>query len=252
MKTNSTKNWMKMAGLSLAIGTLAFSANAQNTTAGASNQTVITNSAAPTYSTTTAPLVSGAVRLIDNKGTIKYLQVQNGLTAITNKASDGTGVTTTWQLGGLLTNDTYIDAAGKVFAFDNLKVVAATEAPATTVTAVHATANPTGWTMLVHDEVTGEVKKMLASDLLQVQAGQYVYTVTASDVTAGKVTYAITTNIPSVNQKVSVYRNGAKLVGGTSGGDYTLSSGTITIQPVTTYGEWTFYAGDIIEIQWVK
>jgi hypothetical protein len=251
MKTNSTKHWMKVAGLSLAIGTLAFSANAQNTTAGASNQTVITNSAAPAYGTTTAPLVSGAVRLIDNKGTIKYLQVQNGLTAITNKASDGTGVTTTWQLGGSLTNDTYIDAAGKVFAFDNLKVVAAGTAAAASASTVHGASNPAGWTMLVHDEVTGEVKKMLFTDVLQVQAGETTKTVDASFITTPTVTTGATTLNAADYAKVSVYRNGAKLLANV---DYTVLAGVVTLVPnsSSTNAEWALYAGDIVEVHWVK
>lgn len=56
----------------------------------------------------------GAVRVIDNKGTIKYLQALNGLTTFTNTLPDG-GVTTTWQLGGLLTEATNITTGGKEF-----------------------------------------------------------------------------------------------------------------------------------------
>ena len=48
----------------------------------------------------------GAIRLIDNRGTIKYLQVQNGLTILSNTTNDVT--TTTWQLGGTLEDDTTI------------------------------------------------------------------------------------------------------------------------------------------------
>ncbi|TYP96993.1 hypothetical protein C7447_1056 [Tenacibaculum adriaticum] len=48
-----------------------------------------------------------SVRVIDNKGTKKYLQVENGLTSFTDTAPDG-GVITTWQLGGTLTSNTTI------------------------------------------------------------------------------------------------------------------------------------------------
>ena len=48
-----------------------------------------------------ATVQGGAIRVIDNKGTKKYLQVQNGITQVTNTQPDG-GVITTWQLGGQL------------------------------------------------------------------------------------------------------------------------------------------------------
>ena len=53
------------------------------------------------------------VRVVDNKGTIKYLQVQNGLTMMTN--TTGNINTTTWQLGGTLENNTTINLNGKFF-----------------------------------------------------------------------------------------------------------------------------------------
>jgi hypothetical protein len=58
----------------------------------------------------TANVLNGTVRVIDNKGTIKYLQAANGITTLTNSSTDVT--TTTWQLGGTLTVNTYIDVDG--------------------------------------------------------------------------------------------------------------------------------------------
>ena len=44
----------------------------------------------------------GHIRVIDNKGTIKYLtSYKMGLTQVTDSAPDG-GIITTWQLGGQL------------------------------------------------------------------------------------------------------------------------------------------------------
>jgi hypothetical protein len=46
---------------------------------------------------------TNTVKVVDNKGTIKYFQSNNGITQITNTTADKT--TTTWQLG-TLTEDT--------------------------------------------------------------------------------------------------------------------------------------------------
>ncbi|MDA9035707.1 hypothetical protein N9H73_01540 [Flavobacteriaceae bacterium] len=51
-----------------------------------------------------ATATNTSVKLIDNKGTIKYLQVANGLTSFTNTTNNKT--LTTWQLGGTLTANT--------------------------------------------------------------------------------------------------------------------------------------------------
>lgn len=64
---------------------------------------------------------SGSVKLVDNKGTIKYLQAANGMTTLTNTTNDRT--TTTWQLGGTLTADTYIDVNESVFALDGIELI---------------------------------------------------------------------------------------------------------------------------------
>ena len=193
---------------------------------------------------------NGTIRLVDNRGTIKYLQAKNGLTAITNKASDGTGVTTTWQLGGQLTDSTFIDVNGKALGFDKIKLVLATDLASTNATTLSAHGTGIGWTVLLRDEATGETKKMKASDLLQVQAGNDNRVVNAAFVTTP--TYTIAASIPDSVSKIFINRNGAKLVAGT---DYTYvpATGVVTLVPTsTTFGEWALFIGDIIEIQWFK
>ena len=200
--------------------------------------------------------LNGTVRVIDNKGTKKYLQVKNGLTLLTDIEPDG-GIVSTWQLGGALSDDTYIDATGKAFSLDGLKLVgptvtAATAATtqsigsnATTISGAGTAATETGWTILVRDEETGEISKLLATDLIA--TGLAVFPIVANDDVAVTATgLAMGTAI----SKISVYRNGAKL---RAGEDYTLTAAdTITLAPsATAPNDWTTYAGDIIEVQWI-
>ena len=207
---------------------------------------------AQTTATTDTNLVKGAgdgvsVKLVDNKGTIKYLQTNNGITSITSTTA-GSATTTTWQLGGTLTDDTYIDVDSNVFALDGIDLVDTSALSASTDAtdgSDHGTG--TGWTLLVRDEATGAIKKLKASDIII--SGAVDYTVVAADETAG--TKAITvTGIPTgaANRgKIWVFRNGSKLI---YGDDFTVSAGTVTITEVAN--SWDLYTGDIIEIQWVK
>ena len=192
-----------------------------------------------------------SVKVIDNKGTIKYLQSNNGITMLTNTTADRT--TTTWQLGGTLTDDTYIDASGAVFAIDGVKLITAADVAATAATggSTHLTSTDTGYTLLVRDEVTGETKKMLASDLVSGVRREYEQVADATGAT--DTTLAI--NVPGLPvltamttfAKLFVYRNGAKLRSGT---DFVATADTVTI----TYDadELPMYAGDVIEIQYIK
>lgn len=185
--------------------------------------------------------LGGSVRVIDNKGTIKYLQSKNGITMLSNTTADVT--TTTWQLGGTLTDDTFIDANGNVFGLDGIELVT-TELPSTDATTESDHGTGTGYTILVRDEATGATKKLLASDLLQ--SGQESFTAAAA-----QVSYPLTGSpvLPAFSQ-VWVYRNGAKLI---SNVDYTVSASTVTLVPNTVVpNDWTVYAGDIIEVQYVK
>ncbi|MTK54136.1 hypothetical protein [Paludibacter sp.] len=252
MKTNSTKHWMKVAGLSLAIGTLALSANAQNTT------TAIDKQASVVIATT--PKV-GAIRVVDNKGTIKYLQSKNGLTQITNTDPTNGSVVTTWQLGGTLTDNTYIDATGKIFGLDGITQAAATDAAsAADLNAVHTGTTAGKWTLLVRDEATGAIKKLLFSDLAKGgQTSAKIGTDKLADgttVSSAGADYTYTdATFPVDVQKVSVYRNGIKLLAGT---DYSVSglagAATVTVKHAsgTDPEDYSFIAGDRIEVQWVK
>ena len=203
-----------------------------------------------------ATVQGGAIRVIDNKGTKKYLQVQNGLTQVTNTAPAG-GIVTTWQLGGQLVDDTDIDFNAKALSFDN--VLQVTGAPATSAT-LKAGTTGTGWALLVRDENSGDIKKLLASDLIV--SGHTVFTATATQLkfdvaTAGvynggaPITGLTGVKIPLPDyEKVWVYRNGAKLIAGV---DYTITGSKVTLVPIATGpNSWAVYAGDVIEVQYFK
>ena len=204
-----------------------------------------------------ATVQGGAIRVIDNKGTKKYLQVQNGLTQVTNTAPAG-GIVTTWQLGGQLVDDTDIDFNAKALSFDN--VLQVTGAPATSATLKAGTTGATGWALLVRDENSGDIKELLASDLIV--SGHTVFTATATQLkfdvaTAGvynggaPITGLTVVKIPLPDyEKVWVYRNGTKLIAGV---DYTIAGSEVTLVPIATGpNSWTVYAGDVIEVQYFK
>ena len=110
------------------------------------------------YSSTTA-VPSGSIKLIDNQGTIKYLQVKNGITSLTNaSASAGNETVTTLSLGGVLSTDTFIDASGVVFGLKGSDQETGNAATSSTL-------NTSGYTLAVFDEATGEIKKLLVSAL---------------------------------------------------------------------------------------
>ena len=186
----------------------------------------------------------GAVKVIDNKGTVKYLQVKNGLSTLSNTTNDVT--TTTWQLGGTLTDSTWIDVDNVVFGLDGLDLVdLATDSASTNAVSGSDHGTGSGYTILVRDEATGAVKKLLATDLIQ--SGHQYYTATA-----GQTTYTINsggTPLPEFS-KVFVFRNGAKLIANL---DYTISGDDVTLVPATTGNNiWAVYADDVIEVQFIK
>ncbi|SDX51628.1 hypothetical protein SAMN05444411_106119 [Lutibacter oricola] len=189
-------------------------------------------------------VLNGTIRVIDNKGTKKFLQVQNGLTLLTNEAPDG-GIVSTWQLGGTLTDDTEIKADGKEFkiTLENggtfiVDGIEETEEVAAT------TIGTSGYTVLVRNEATGEVEKMLVSDLVE---GGHMEVEATADTTVPAISDA---TIPAEYQKVSVYRNGAKLRANV---DYTVAAGAVTLVPQAgAPNDWAIYNGDIFEVQWVK
>lgn len=210
---------------------------------------------AQTTATTDAGLVKDAgdgvsVKLIDNKGTIKYLQTNNGITSITSTTA-GSATTTTWQLGGTLTDDTYIDVDGNVFGLDGIELVDPdTEDASTDATTESDHGTGTGYTILVRDEATGATKKLLASDLIQ--SGYAKDDAEAADETANSITIAVS-GIPELDGnegKISVYRNGVKLL---HTYDFTVITGTsVTVSSASTPANFSVYTGDVFEVQWVK
>ncbi|MGJ8744579.1 hypothetical protein [Polaribacter sp.] len=211
----------------------------------------VTKKAATTLGEVEVDGTAGSVRVIDNKGTIKYLQVKNGLTQVTNTATTGAGITTTWQLGGTLTDDTYIDASGKLFALDGIAftaVTASTNAVDKEIAKGNATPG-TGWTLLVRNEATGATEKLLFSDL--VKGGVH----NAMATTATDYVFSGDSTVPNDITKIWVYRNGAKLLNGV---DYTIG-GTVGAVDVTVKNasgadpeDYAFITGDRLEIQWVQ
>ena len=207
---------------------------------------------AQTTSTTDAGLVKDAgdgvsVKLIDNKGTIKYLQTNNGITSITSTTA-GSATTTTWQLGGALSDDTYIDVDGNAFALDGIELVdTASLAPSANATDQSDHGTGSGWTLLVRDELTGAIKKLQASDLVSGirivhtqgadASADVAITVTGLPVLAAGTTFA----------KLFVYRNGAKL---RSVVDFVATANTVTIN--YSASDLPMYSGDVVEVQYIK
>jgi hypothetical protein len=226
---------------------------------------------------TTLGSAGGSVKVIDNKGTIKYLQSNNGLTTFTDTAPDG-GVVTTWQLGGTLTEDTNITTGAQEFKISLATpsiTVGGVTTPATQGTFIldgvlqefgnasdAATIGISGYTFLVRDELTGQVKKMLASDLITGIRQEYVQ---GTDVNANiALEPNATVNVDIVvtglqildattSAKLSVYRNGVKLRFGT---DFTVETDgavapTISVQ-IPISGDVPLYEADVVEIQYVN
>ena len=209
------------------------------------------------------PADGTVVRVIDNKGTIKYLQTNNGITTITSTTT-GSATTTTWQLGGTLTDSTYIDVSDKIFALDGIKLItpsnavgdeatlASTDAVTLSDGKAGETAGGTGWAVLIRDEATGETQKILASDLIE--AG---YTeLTSIDLeTAATTAFTGLTGLPSNHPiaKVSLYRNGVKLRANV---DYTITTAgeinIITVAGDSGLNDFNLYSTDILEVQWIR
>lgn len=194
------------------------------------------------------------VRVVDNKGTIKYLQVQNGLTMMTN--TTGNINTTTWQLGGTLENNTTINLNGKYFQLENMLMntnTAATSGGA--VTTMATTATGPGLTFVMRDQTTGALVTMLSSDagFSLITAGQAEFEVGVAPSIAVTVP-SIIPGLPADYQKVSVYRNGTKLRANI---DYTISLNSLVLvnrssAPVPVNQRWSLFNGDIIEVHWVN
>ncbi|PKH51378.1 hypothetical protein CXF68_12115 [Tenacibaculum sp. Bg11-29] len=190
---------------------------------------------------------AGSVKVVDNKGTIKYLQSNNGVTMFTDTAPDG-GVVTTWQLGGTLTDNTYIDASGAEFGITGISAIDPTVDAAAAISDIAATTyGATGFTLMVRDEVTGEIKKLLATDLVSGIRTEYIQVGNAAADVAITVTGLPLLTVGSTFAKLFVYRNGVKL---RTISDFVATADTVTIQ--FDAADLPMYAGDIIEIQYIK
>lgn len=213
-----------------------------------------TTSGDVTKQATTGLGSTGYVKVIDNKGTIKYLQSSNGITQFTDNTPDG-GIVTTWQLGGTLTTNTTIGLGANEFTIDGVNykienIATTTGAAATATTAASDAANANEWTVLVRNEQTGNVEKILAADLLQVQTigldPDYVHLGTA----AANVPITVT-GLPAITAgtagefKLFVFRNGVKL---RLGVDFNVTADTVTI----LIAETPMYDGDVIEVQYIR
>ena len=169
------------------------------------------------------------VKLVDNKGTIKYLRSNNGITTITS-TSAGSKTTTTWQLGGALTDDTYIDLDGNKFGFQG----------------VDSASEGTERSFLVLEGENGDLKQVSLNDL--VTGIYHPHTVGAYDET-GSVEILVQ-GIPAIMNsldanafKLSVYRNGIKL---RIENDFTVAEGKVTITTSPLHG------GDEFEIHYIN
>ena len=190
------------------------------------------------YSSTTA-VPSGSIKLIDNQGTIKYLQVKNGITSLTNaSALAGNETVTTLSLGGVLSTDTFIDASasGVVFGLKGSDQETGNAATSSTL-------NTSGYTLAVFDEATGEIKKLLVSALDVVGASDR-FVVAATPSTTYTVAIAGLSLTPG---KTFVFRNGVKLTASGTTPDYTTSGSTVTIDTSIP-----LFSGDIIEVQYIN
>lgn len=197
------------------------------------------------------------VKLVDNKGTIKFLQSNNGITQITSTAP-GNRTVTTWQLGGTLTDNTYITAdTAKEFALDGLELVTTSTASTNAVDREDHDGDPgaggTGYTVLIRDEDSGAIQKIKVSDLLEVETIGFEYTQGADAAANVDITVV---DLPIIDlaksRKLFVFRNGVKLRWAAAAakdfnGD---TAGQITIN--YDAADLPMYAGDIIEIQYIK
>lgn len=238
MKTTRIKNGLKLSLAIVFIMSISL-VSAQRTESSANAAVDFTKDA-----NTVLGEAGGSVKVIDNKGTIKYLQSNNGVTMFTDTAPDG-GVITTWQLGGTLTDDTYIDASGAVFGITGISEIDATANPVSDIAA--AAYGAPGFTLMVRDETTGEIKKLLASDIVSGIRVEYTQIADAAGDVPITVTGLPVLGLGTTDAKLFVYRNGVKLRTTT---DFVAIADLVTISYNVT--DLPMYAGDIIEIQYIK
>jgi len=228
------RNLFKLAALTAVFALAGMFASAQITSPDGTD-ILVQSSGAP-------GATGGTIKVIDNKGTVKYIQASNGITSFTNTATPG-GVVTTFQLGGQLIDSTYIDVNGNKFGIKGL-----------------TTAGTGAGLQLVVIDGNGALQKLNFTDLIQ--SGHEIYTI-GTPAAAGSPghfantgdTYTFTVygtiTLPTF-KNVYVYRNGAKLLAGV---DYTIGLtpyDTFIITANATTDGFPLYAGDKIEIHFIK
>jgi hypothetical protein len=158
---------------------------------------------------------TGQVKRVSSSTLLNNLKASNGVT----KSGD------TVQLGGALSNATTITTtATNTLSVSGLQ-----------------SGNLATDSILVADGATGQLKRVSSA----IQSGETSFTATA-----GQTSYAVS-GMPANPSRVWVYRNGAKLVGGSNSSvtsDYTVTAGNVTL----ILNGYSIIAGDVIEVQWVK
>ncbi|MCG8812318.1 hypothetical protein G1K66_03480 [Tenacibaculum finnmarkense] len=198
------------------------------------------------------------VKSVDNKGTIKYTQGANGITTVTS-TNAGNETVTTFQLGGELISATAITSDAQtggtntfaVKGIGQIDVSAAGLAKEENIFSTNADVNTKGFTFVVRDEATGEIKKITAEDI-----ATFLVSIRAEgNPTAAPAapTNSVDFNVPglplitpSTLGKLFVYRNGVKLRINT---DFTATvAGKIEI----TNTDFPLYTTDMIEVQFTR
>jgi hypothetical protein len=119
------------------------------------------------------------------------------------------------------------------------------------ITALSASADGTtaGYTLLVSNSGTGEVERLLATSLISAGVAEFALSGT---VPTGDYTTVAITGLPTEITRISVFKNGIKLrqlATGTPDWAFGTTAGTIKF---TAANVGDFYAGDVIEVQWVN
>ena len=167
------------------------------------------------------------VKLVDNKGTIKYLQSNNGITTITS-TSAGSKTTTTWQLGGELTDNTYIDLSGNEFGFK--QVLDGTDA------------NNRKFLVLENDNLKQVALNDLVKGVYHAEPPQAEDSEVSIDITVAGIP-DIANNEEIKKLKCSVYRNGIKL---------RIFEDFVVTQDKVTINITPIYEGDEFEIHYIN
>jgi len=164
-------------------------------------------------------------------GVMKRMSLASAVKAANGLTKSGDTV----KLGGNLIENTKITLNGKSLtlttsATDSIKVENLRSGSLTTDSIV------------VANGVDGTLRRVSASSLLQSDEQKFI-------ATANQLTYAVP-KLPTDATRVWVFRNGVKLV---VGEDYSVAGTTVTLTPSATVPyDWAVFAGDKIEVQWVK